>query len=116
MDISYKMDRIVRYNFRRSQCDNEANKWWFLIVDDNRGISVKEGRIYSVFENVFNEARIIDGNYTGTGLRYKLLSFDSRKFPENFLLRRVGKRVIQDKRLYDRDDADGLEKYIASLR
>lgn len=110
------MDRSVRYNFRRSMDDSEANRWWFLIVDDNRGISFKEGRIYSLFENVFNDGRKIDGSYKGTGLRYKLLSFDSRRFPENFVLRRIGKRVIQDNRLYDRNDADGLEKYIEGLR
>lgn len=109
------MERQVRYNFRRSKENPEANTWWFLIINDNRGIEIAQKRIYSLLEEIYNEGTNFEGSYPRTKLRYKLLKFDSQKFPKKEDLRKINLRVIQDPNLYDRETSAGLEKYICSL-
>ena len=114
--VRRKIERQVRFNHQRAGEGNENEKWYFLIVDDNRGAEMAQKRIYSLFIPIQEEQAVIDGHYKSTGLRYRVLRFESRKKVELSELRRVHKRVFNDRNLYDRSDGSkGLEVYVANL-
>lgn len=66
---------------------------------------------------VEEESVQLNGAIKKTGLRYKLISFESRNKVENWELKQIFKGIKKDSKLYERKNPDGLEKYlINSLR
>ena len=102
----------VFYNFRRSTDNLECMKWWFLIVNKNREIADIENRIYSLFAPIEEESLSFEGTIPHSGLRYRLISFDSRKKVEKHELGKIHKRTKRDNSLYDRRAINGLEDYV----
>ena len=58
------------------------------------------------------EKKPIEGVVKNSGLRYKLISFESRKKIEDFQLDKLYKKTIKDAELYSRKNPDGLENYL----
>lgn len=114
--VRRKIERQVRFNHQRAGEGNENEKWYFLIVDDNRGAERAQKRIYSLLAPIQNEQPNIEGHYPKAGLRYKVLRFESAKISELREIRGVHKRVFNDRNLYDRTESSaGLEIYLANL-
>lgn len=89
-------------------------EWYFLIVDDNRGIKEALTRIATAFSNLPEEYMGLEGTVRGTGLRYKLVHFDSGRAPKD--LHKVYHDMRRDSKIYERTtDNAGLLKYIVSL-
>ncbi len=107
------METHVRYNFRVSERDPKSMEYWFLIIGDSRDIKDIHRSIASVFGPIFNPQPSYQGVYKGTGLRYKLLNFDSRRKPDSGWSSRVFKKVVRDSDLYTRKNSSGLEIYVA---
>lgn len=106
-------ERQLKYNSTRSENNLECMKWFFLIINQNREIGGISDKIYKLFAPIEEEGITYEGTIKKTGLRWKLISFDSRKKVESSELRKVyDGRILSDRKLYDRNEIDGLEKYI----
>jgi len=107
------MDRQVRYNSRRSFDNPECMEWFFLIINQNREISDIEERIHYLFSPIEEESLPIMGIVKNSRLRYKLIRFESRIKVEKYELRRkIYRRLILDRKLYNREELDGLQNFI----
>ena len=106
------MDRHVRYNCQRAETNPDCLKWWFLIINQNRDIRGTEQKIYNLLAMIEEEEKPIEGIVKKSGLRFKLISFESRKKVEDYRLKEIHKKVIKDLRLYNRKNPDGLENYL----
>jgi hypothetical protein len=107
------METHVRYNSRISERDTKAMEFWFLIIGDNRDIKDISRSIVNVLGPIFNPQPSYQGVYKGTGLRYKLLNFDSRRRPDTGWTSRIFKRIVRDSDLYTRKNPSGLEIYVS---
>jgi hypothetical protein len=108
------IDRQVRYNSRRAEKNSETMEWFFLILnEDKREISDITSRIYDLFAPIENEGIINEGYAKKAGLTYKFINFESRKKFEKDQIRTVYHgRLLLDRKLYRRENQNGLEKYI----
>lgn len=104
-------EKHVRYNCRKSESNPERLEWWFLIINQNREIEEIQQRIYN-FLAMIEEEKSFGGVVKGTGLRYKLINFESKKKAEWNQLSKIYKKVIKDTDLYDREKQDGLENFL----
>jgi len=105
-------ERQIRYNWRRSKNNQECNEWWILIINQNREIEELQPKIYNLFSPIEEELEIIEGVVKKTGLRYKLLNFESRKKVERSQLKKIYKKVVKDIKIYTRENSDGLANYL----
>lgn len=107
-------ERQVRYNHRKSETNIGFNRWWFLIINQNREIKEIQQKIYNLFTPIVDEVPVpIEGVIKGTGLRYKVLDFESSKKVEAYRISEIYRRVLKDPKLYDRETKDGLANYLA---
>lgn len=112
--MAKNVERQVRFNSFRSERNRQMIEWYFLIVNDNRGIKEALTRISTAFSNLPEEYTGLEGTVRGTGLRYKLVHFDSGRGPKD--LYKVYEKMRRDSQLYDRTtDSAGLLKYIVSI-
>lgn len=113
----------VRYNFLRSEKNPSMLEWFFLMINQEREFDRISARIYELFSPVIEEYRGdaegdsgIEGIIKGTGLRYKLINFESKKRVEPGELSLIFKKMRKDTNLYRRKkDSLGLFKYIESM-
>jgi hypothetical protein len=110
-------ERQVRYNCIRSKQNLNCNEFIFLIINQNREIREIEQKIYSLFSPIIQEFDKLEGIISDTGLRYKLINFDSPTNVEDGKIRGLYKRVIKDAKLYSRkDNKEGpIEKYLSNF-
>ncbi len=109
-----KLEAGIRGNWRKSENLENGLSYWFLIIGPGtREISAVESRIYKALQPIQNQEPTIEGNFRGKGLMYRLLHFESQKSEK--MLRENGINLRIDARLYDREDPEGLEKYVLSL-
>ncbi len=108
-------DRHVRYNCIRSRQNLNCNELIFLIINQNREIREIEQRIYSLFSPIIQEFSNIEGPIHDSGLRYKLIDFDSPTNVEDWKIRGLYRRVVKDAKLYSRKDnkETPIEKYLS---
>ena len=107
-------ERHVGYNHRKSEANLGFNRWWFLIINQNREIKEIQQKIYNLFAPIVDEAPVpIEGVVKSTGLRYKVLDFESSKKVEWWEIKEIYKRSIKDTKLYSRETKDGLANYLA---
>lgn len=106
-------ERQVRYNCKRSKLNPNCNEWWFLIINQNRETSDIEQKIYSTFAPIIDETKTISGVVKGTGLRYKLIDFESSKSVKDIIFSSIYPNIARDRKLYGRGTSDGLENYLA---
>lgn len=112
--MAKNIERQVRYNSFRSERSRQRIEWYFLIVNDNSGIKEALTRIAAAFSNLPEEYTGLEGTVRGTGLRYKLVHFESDKGAKD--LYKVYNKMRRDSELYDRKtDSAGLLKYIVSI-
>ncbi len=109
------LERQVIFNQLRSKTNSERCEWWFLIINQNREIEEIQQKIYRLFMPIEEEGCKLEGIIKGTGLRYRMINFESRKKVELSELRRIYKKIITDPRLCYRKDKNGLEKYIGNV-
>jgi len=106
-------ERQVRYNSRRSSLNETNNEWWFLIINQNREIIDIQQKIYTLLAPIIEESPSFEGVVKGSGLRYKLLNFESSKKIEPWEVSSVYRNVFKDLKLYDRGTKDGLSNLLA---
>ncbi len=107
-------ERQVRYNVRRSLFNETNNEWWFLIINQNREIKEIQQKIYNLFAPIISEDPVpLEGCVKGSGLRYKLISFESSRKVESWEVSNVYMTVFKDLKLYNRETKDGLANYLA---
>ena len=112
--MAKSVERQVRFNSFRSARSRQRIEWYFLIVNDNSGIKEALTRIGTAFSNLPEEYTGLEGTVRGTGLRYKLVHFDSDRGPKD--LHKVYHNMRRDSELYERTtDSAGLLKYIVSI-
>jgi hypothetical protein len=112
--MAKSVERQVRFNSFRSERNRQMVEWYFLIVNDNRGIKEALTRIGTAFSNLPEEYTGLEGTIKGTGLRYKLVHFDSSRGPRD--LYKVYGKMRRDSGLYERQtESAGLLKYIVSI-
>lgn len=107
--------RQVRFNHRRAKSNSERCEYWFLIINQNREIEEIQQRIYNLFMPIEEEGCKLEGVIKRTGLRYKVINFESKKRVEPAELHKIYEEVIADPRLYRRRGKDGLEKYVRGV-
>lgn len=107
-------ERQVRYNSTRSRQNPEKMEWFFCIVNQNREIIDISNRIYDLLAPIEDEGKTIEGVVTGTGLRYKLLNFETRTRIEPNDFNRIYSRMILDRKLNNRKNPDGLADYLTA--
>lgn len=105
-------ERQIRYYCRRAQPHSEYNEWWFLIINQNREITDAEQKIYSLLAPIENESPVVEGTIQKSGLRFKLINFQSKTNVPLNSLRKLVQRVVRDNKLYRRETIDGLENYV----
>lgn len=117
MPLKKSVERQIIYNYVRSSLHpDNCNEYLFLIIDQNREIKEKEMKLFEFFKPIVEEYNGLEGCVAGTGLRYKLIRFDSDKILEfDYLKKKVSQKVERDRRLCVREDLDGLEKYVVGL-
>lgn len=106
------MQSQVKYNYRRSESNPECLQWWFLIINKNREIKEIQQRIYDLFIPITEEEFSPECAIKKTGLRYKLIIFESKTKIENYKLKKIHKTIRRDTGLYARKNSGRLEKYI----
>jgi hypothetical protein len=112
--MAKSVERQVRFNSFRSERNRQMFEWYFLIINDNSGIKKALTRIATAFSNLSEEYTGLDGIVRSTGLRYKLVHFDSGRAPKD--LHRIYHDMRLDPKLYERQtESSGLLKYIVSL-
>jgi hypothetical protein len=98
--MAKSVERQVRYNSFRSGKNPQRIEWYFLLVNDNSGIKEALTRISSAFFNLPEEYTGLEGAIRGTGLRYRLVHFESDRSPRD--LHKVYGRMRRDSELYER--------------
>lgn len=106
-------EREVLYNFRRSKNTLMCNEWWFLIKNQTREIIEIQKKIYDLFAPITEEFISLEGIIKGSGLRYKLLNFESIKRVELSQLCNLYRKITKEPKLYHRKNKDGLANYLA---
>jgi len=107
--------RQIRFNQRRAKPNPENCEWWFLIINKNREIDKIQQGIYNLFMPIEEEGCKLEGGIKGTGLRYRIINFESKRKVEPAELHKLYNNVVADPRLYCRRSRDGLEKYIIGV-
>lgn len=106
------VERQVRYNSSRSKRNPQWQEWYFLIINQNREIGQISTRIYELFAPIAEEYKGLEDTVRGWDLRFKLLHFETERKPDFSQFKRIFNKMIKDSSLYDRQNSDGLEKYI----
>jgi len=104
--------RQVRYNVIRSRNNVENLEWFFLIINQSREIKQIENRIYNLLAMINNESKSVEEIVKRTGLRWKLINFETNKKIEKSEFIKIYKRILKDEKIYRREDINGLENYI----
>lgn len=111
-----KSHRQLRWNVI-SEENPVHHQFYFLIINDNRAANRIEQSTKVELQPTEGMHPLTEGSIPGTKLRYKLLEFTSyRQSLEGINWAGIySKKIIRDKDLYQRQETDGLARYVESL-
>lgn len=114
--IMTKIERQLRWNVISNE-NPTRHQFYFLIINDNRGANRIEQNTKVILQPTEDMHSLTEGAIPGSKIRYKLLEFTSyRQNLEHINWPGIySKKTIRDKNLYQRQETDGLAKYVESL-